>query len=165
MNYNVARPTIRSGDLLAFSSGSWRSWSDIKVNMVRIFTRSTYSHVGIAWVVSGRVFILEAVTPKLRIFPLSQRGEFYLLPLNAPWHGDTENVALSFVGYNYSYLEAAQGYLDRLETGRVGQCAAYVLQVMRHDGIDLGQRATPDAVVLAAQRRGASLLLVESDNG
>ena len=162
MNYTEARSTIRSGDLLAFSSGSWRSWNDIKVNMIRIFTRSTYSHVGIAWVVAGRVFILEAVTPKLRIFPLSQRGSFYLLPLAAPWHADTEHHALAFVGYDYSYLEAARGYLNRLEPGRVGQCAAYVLQVMGRDGVDLGRRATPDAVVMAAQIRGSTTTFVAS---
>lgn len=162
MKYADARHTIRSGDLLAFSSGSWRSWNDIKVNLVRIFTRSTYSHVALAWVVSGRVFVLEAVTPKLRIFPLSQRGDFFLLPLDAPWRDDTEESALASVGHNYSQRDAVKGFLNRLEPGKVSQCAAYVREVLLRDGIDLGLRSTPDAVVLAAQKRGSSTLFVEA---
>ncbi|PHX98297.1 MAG: hypothetical protein CK529_13670 [Rhodospirillaceae bacterium] len=63
MIYNAARPSVRSGDLIAQSGGSWLDWHGIKINLVRMFTRSTYSHVGVAWVVGGRVFMLEAVKP------------------------------------------------------------------------------------------------------
>ena len=150
MKYSSIRSDIRSGDLLAFSRGSWRTWNDIKANLVRIFTRSTYNHVGLAWVVSGRVFILEAVQPKLRIYPLSQRGEFFLIGLDASWRADTEEFALARVGYDYSQLDAVKGFLDCLEPGKVSQCAAFVLEVLRGDGTRLGMRATPDAVVQAA---------------
>lgn len=150
MNYSDARSSIRSGDLLGFSHGSWRSWDDIKASLTRIFTRSEYSHVGVAWVVAGRVFVLEAVKPKVRIFPLSQSGDFYLVNLNAPWSLDTEEFSLARVGYDYSEIDAVKGFLNRLESGKVSQCAAYVLEVLKKDGIDLGQRATPDAVIRKA---------------
>lgn len=163
MKYAAARPRIKSGDLLASSHGSWRSWNDIRTNLVRIFTRSTYSHVGLAWVVGGRVFVLEAVKPKLRIFPLSQWGDFYLVPLDASWRADTEEFALARVGYDYSDLDAVKGFLDCLEPGKVNQCAAFVMEVLRNDGLVLGQRATPDAVVQAAlEFEGAELVFVRS---
>lgn len=163
MKYSDVRPTIKSGALLAASHGSWRSWNDIRTNLVRIFTRSNYSHIGLAWVVGGRVFVLEAVKPKLRIFPLSQWGDFYLLPLDASWRSDTEEFALARIGYDYSDLDAVKGFLDCLEPGKVSQCAAYVIEVLRHDGTDLGRRATPDAVVQGAlARQGASLVFVEA---
>ena len=163
MRYADARPLVKSGDLLAFSGGSWRSWNDIKVNLVRLFTRSTYSHVGLAWVVGGRVFVLEAVRPKVRIFPLSQRGDFFLIRLDASWRADTEAFALARVGYDYSELDAVKGFLDCLEPGQVSQCAAFVLEVLRQDGTALGQRATPDAVVQAALAlQGATLMFVDS---
>ena len=161
MKYSTVRSSIRSGDLLASSHGSWRSWNEIRTNLVRIFTRSTYSHVGLAWVVGGRVFVLEAVKPKLRIFPLSQWGDFYLVPVDASWRADTEEFALARVGYDYSDLDAVKGFLDCLEPGKVSQCAAFVMEVLRNDGLVLGQRATPDAVVQAAlELEGAELVFV-----
>lgn len=163
MIYADARPGIRSGDLLAFSHGSWRTWSGIRTNLVRIFTRSTYSHVGLAWVVGGRVFILEAVKPKLRIFPLSQSGAFYWLRLGAPWAPNTEVFALSCVGTPYSDRAAILAFLDRLTPGSVQECAAYAAEVLRRDGIDLGPRATPDAVVQTALELGSAVNYVRPD--
>ena len=162
MDYAAARPSIRSGDLIAQSGGSWASWHGIKVNFVRMFTRSTYSHVGIAWVVGGRVFILEAVTPKLRIYPMSKIGDFYLLPTYANWADTTEHLALENVGVSYSERVAVKAFFKPLQEDDVRQCAAYALAVLRADGIKLGNRATPDAVVLAAMRRGADCTLINN---
>ena len=162
MNYAIARPLIRSGDLIAQSGGVWTSWHGIKVNLVRMFTRSTYSHVGIAWVVGGRVFILEAVKPKLRIYPMSKIGDFYLLPTYANWADTTEQLALEKVGVDYSEQVAVRAFFKPLQEDDVRQCAAYVLAVLRADGIKLGNRATPDAVVLAAMRRGADCTLINN---
>ena len=163
MKYQDIRDTIRSGDLVAFSHGSWKSWNDIKVNFVRMFTRSTYSHVGIAWVVAGRVLVLEAVKPKTRIFPLSLEGDFYLLPTGAKWGRTTEEFALDHIGVDYSEITAMEAFFHPLEFGNVKECAAFVREVMLRDGIDLGNRSTPDAVVKAAQELGAILITV--DNG
>ena len=160
MKYSDIRSSIRSGDLLAFSHGSWASWSGIKTNLVRIFTKSTYSHVGMAWVVGGRVFVLEAVKPLTRLYPLSQSGEFYLLPLNAPWGKETEEFALACIGTVYDDMAAILAFLNRLEPHNVRQCSAYVIETLYRDDIDLGPRATPDAVVLKAQERGAILTYV-----
>ena len=155
MNYSEARDSIRSGDLISQSHGDWTTWRGFKVNLVRIFTRSTYSHVGIAWVVGGRVLILEAVKPELRIYPMSRIGDFYLLPLQAQWSDFAEATALKNIGVDYSEIVAMQAFFGPLPEGEIRQCAAYALSVLRADGIDLGNRATPDAVVLAAMQRGA----------
>ena len=160
MDYTTARPLIRSGDLISQSHGDWTTWRGFKVNLVRIFTRSTYSHLGVAWVIGGRVFILEAVKPKLRIYPMSKIGDFYLLPLQAPWSEFAESMALKNIGVDYSEIVAMQAFFGPLQDGEVRQCAAYALAVLRADGIDLGSRATPDAVVLAAMQRGATCTLI-----
>jgi hypothetical protein len=162
VKYSDARPRIKSGDLLAFSHGDWKTWSGIKVNFVRIFTRSTYSHVGIAWVVGGRVFVLEAVKPKTRIFPLSQSGDFYLLPMFAPWREETEEFALTNIGVSYSELTAMKAFFGPLASGNVQECAAYAREVLKCDGIDLGELSRPDSVVQAAMELGAEILFVDS---
>lgn len=160
MDYAAARPLICSGDLVAQSHGDWTTWRGIKINLVRMFTRSTYSHVGVAWVVGGRVFMLEAVKPRLRIYPMSKIGDFYWLPMRARWCAAAESAALEKVGVEYSELVALRAFFGPLEEGNVQQCAAYALAVFKADGIDLGRRATPDAVVLAAMQRGATCTLI-----
>lgn len=163
MKYIQARPLIRSGDILAFSHGNWKTWSGIKTNMVRIFTRSTYSHVGIAWVVGSRVFVLEAVKPRLRIFPLSQSGDFYLIGTGVSWSFGTEEYALAKVGTLYSELAAMRAFFDPLEEGNVEQCAAYVREVLKYEGLNLGTRSTPDAVVAEALKlEAAEVIYVEA---
>ena len=160
MIYKEIRPLIRSGDLIAQSNGSWLTVAGIKTNLIRMFTRSTSSHVGLAWVVGGRVFMLEAVRPKLRIYPLSGIGDFYHLPLNVTWSEDTEEVALKNVGVTYSQLVAIKAFFGPLKENDVRQCAAYVLTVLRSAGVNLGTSAIPDHLVLKAMQAGSSCLLI-----
>ena len=162
MKYADARPMIKSGDLLAWTHRGWKTWHDFKVQMVRMFTRSEYSHVGVAWVVGGRVFALEAVMPLSRIYPLSKLGDFYLIPSDASWKPSTEQYALDHIGKEYSQLAAMAAPFKAAEKDRVDQCAAYTIQVLAQDGINLGYRAVPALVVGAALRRGKPLYSVEA---
>lgn len=162
MKYLEARPDIKSGDLLAFSHSGWWSWHDIKILLVRMFCRSEYSHVAIAWVVGGRVFAIEAVEPKARIFPLSKLGDFYWLRMSAPWSEKAEETALAHIGDNYSEITAMRAFFAPLDKGNTEECAALAITIAAADGINLGRRATPDAVVKAAQLIGAPLYYVEN---
>jgi hypothetical protein len=101
--------------------------------------------------------VLEAVKPHLRIYPLSHYKSFYLLNLMAPWLELTETFALSHIGSTYSEWIALQAFFRTLDKGNVQQCAAFVREVMLLDGIDLGDRSTPDAVVDAALALGAEI--------
>jgi hypothetical protein len=164
MNYAAARPRIQSGDLLAWSHRGWSTWHDFKVQMVRAFTQSEYSHVATAWVVGGRVLVIEAVMPLVRIYPLSKLGEFYWLPQRAPWMPETEEYALAHVGEPYSQLQAMQAFFHNLKPDGLWECAELALNIAKQDGIDLGDKATPTAVVRAAQARpNAVTYLVEPD--
>ncbi len=164
MNYSDIRKEIRSGDLLAWSHEGWSSWHDIKVQGVRMATRSNYSHVALPWVVGDRVFVLEAVMPLVRIYPLSKLGNFYWLPMHAPWKKETEELALSHIGDEYSQWQAIKAFFRKLDKGATQECAAYVTTVLNSDGINLGDRATPDAVVLAAQKLGSPLNYIINRN-
>lgn len=162
MNYADMRPSIRSGDLIAESGGGFKSWHDIKVSIVRMFTRSTYSHVGICWVVGKRVFVIEAVMPKTRIYPLSLIGDFYHLPMNATWSSEAEEFALSRIGTDYSQMTAMKAPFIELSDDNCEECAAFVHAILLHDGIHLEGRATPDQLIHAAQKRGSPVTLVEN---
>lgn len=160
MNYSDIRLKIKSGDLLAWSHRSWKSWNDIKIQIIRFFTQSEYSHVGIAWVIGGRVFVLEAVIPLIRIYPLSKSGEFYHIPLNCDWTDTVEEFALSHVGEEYSTLEAIKAFFGKVSHDSKWECAEYVIDVLKEAGINLGDKATPTAVVREGQLTGGSCTLV-----
>ena len=164
MKYAEARVHLKSGDLLAWSHERWGSWYDFKVQMVRVFTRSVYCHVGICWVVGGRVFALEAVSAGVRIFPLSRLLPFYWVPLRASWESEVEAWALRQVGEPYSQWQAVLAGLGLLKPGEdlIWQCAEYAAEVARRAGVELGADVTPNALVLAAQKlHGSVTHLVE----
>ncbi len=161
MEYTKCRPTIASGDLLAWSHRGWASFYDWKVQFIRFCMQSEYSHVGVAWCVGERVFVIEAVEPRARIYPLSKLGSFYHIPMFAPWKKETEEAALSFVGAEYKQLQAIKAFFTPLDRGNVSECAALAIEVLMHDGISLGTRATPDAVVREAQRLGNPTFFIE----
>lgn len=153
MNYQDARGKIKSGDLLAWSHRGWRSWYDIQIQLVRFFTQSEYSHVGVAWVTGGRVFVIEAVTPKVRIYPLSKLGEFYWVPDFIDWTPEVEERALGFVGTEYSKWEALAAFFGRTVDATRMQCAKLVCTIL---GIR-SSNITPSHVVNAALDAGLTL--------
>ena len=131
MKYSDARPAIRSGDVLAWSHRGWKSWYDIKLQLVRMWTRSEFCHVGVAWVVVDRVFVLEAVASGVRLMPLSQ-----LLPAawisRGIWNAECEKRALEALGSPYSYWDAIAGSIGKLDIGEDNrwQCSEYVSYVL-----------------------------------
>ena len=147
MLYDEIRDKIRPGDLIAFSNEKWGSKADLQTQIVRIFTRSEYSHVGIAWPIGGRVMILEAVVPRVRIFPLSYLLPFYWMPTQAPWSNDVEEYALARVGESYSKLEAIRGFFGLTRDNRRWQCAEYVRSILNRAGVPLDGPDTPTALV------------------
>ena len=167
MKYETeAREHIRSGDLLAWGHDRWGSFYDLKIQLVRMFTRSEYCHVGIAWAFGGRVFVLEAVSTGVRIFPLSRLLPFWWIPLRAVWESEVEAWAMRQVGEPYSEWQAVLAGLGLLKPGedRIWQCAEYAAEVARRAGVNLGVDVTPTAVVRAAQRLpGTVTHFVEAD--
>ncbi len=166
MKYIDARLAIRSGDALAWTHRGWNSWYDFKVQMVRVFTQSEYCHVGIAWVVAGRVFILEAVTAGIRIFPLSKELPFYWIPTSADWTETVEQYAMDQMGEPYSQWLAVQSFLGRENKSDEGtwQCAKYAKAVLTRLGFSLPGRATPSEVVHDLQALDRPVFLVEADD-
>jgi hypothetical protein len=161
MQYEDARPLIQSGDLLAWSHRSWASWYDLKVQAVRIFTRSEYCHLALAMVFGGRVWCIESVMPVIRIVPLSNlvgADGFYWVPMHKPMSAAEAEFALSKVSLGkYSQIEAMRAALAPLPDDNKGddrwECARFAIECRRKSGVELGPIDTPDAGVLAAQNR------------
>jgi hypothetical protein len=160
MIYSKAREQIRSGDILAWTHRSWKTWYDFKIQMVRLFTQSEYSHVATAWVIGDRVFVIEAVTPLVRIFPLSKLGSFYWIPTNCKWSDTAEEFALDKVGQGYSQLQAIQAFFGKVTNDDKWECAELASRIAEIDGIDLGKLYTPSAVVNKALENDFEMHLI-----
>lgn len=166
MRYDAHRQKIKSGDLLAWShrAGWFRSWYDFKINLVRLFTRSEYSHVGVAWVFGGRVFVIESVTPLVRIVPLSNLLPCYHVGVTGGWNDQAEFWALSHVGKaQYSQWEAVKavfGWNDRKNA--FTECAEFAHSVYDCAGLRVECRDTPTDLVLAVQRLGGAMTYLEA---
>jgi hypothetical protein len=160
LSYLTHRPSIRSGDLLAWTHRGLHSYYDLEVQLVRVFTRSEYSHVGLAWDIGRRVLVLEAVRPLIRIYPLSLLLPSYWLERAWDWtEGDVE-FALSKVGQRYSKWEAVKSFFGHVTPGLDArwQCAEYAAAVLAREG--LRAEPTPSDLVRAAQESGARLTLL-----
>ena len=69
MNYQQHRSNIQQGDVVAFQFAPWSIFSQV----ISIWTRSKFSHVGIVMKVHGRLAVIEALEGVgVRIHPLSR---------------------------------------------------------------------------------------------
>lgn len=155
MNYSDARPLICDGDVIALTHRRLKSWYDLQVMIVRFVQSSKYAHVAQVFAIGGRLFVLEAVTPLVRMVPLSHFAEegFDWIAMDTPMSAAEVEQALSLVGVGqYSKWQAILAFLGRLKLGAdlLVQCCEYVICNRRLSGIDLGPTATPSAVVDAA---------------
>lgn len=163
--YPDSRPSFRSGDIFAQSHGDLESWAGIKVIGVRVFTLSTYSHVGVIEYdpMDGHFYAVEAVRPEARRVLLSSIGSFYHLPIpKVRWTYATSRFVRSIIGSIYSQWNAIKAFFKPLPQGDVSECAALAREVLRHAGIDLGPMSRPDAVVQRALELGASLTYIKN---
>lgn len=164
LKYAEIRDLIKSGDLLAWSHERWGSFYDLKIQLVRMFTRSEYCHVGIAYVMNEKVWVLEAVSTGVRIFPLSRLTPFWWVALDVRWSDEAERWALKQIGEPYSTWQAILAGLGLLNPGEdsIWQCAEFAADLSRRCFVELGTDVTPTAVMRAAQRLpGRQTIFVE----
>lgn len=165
MKYAAIRNQIRSGDLIALTHTKWWSWRDLQIQAVRLFTESRFSHVGLAFVVGGRVWMIESVEPVVRMIPLSNLEEgFYWAPSNTSMCDAEIEFALALVGKGrYSKWEAIKAYFIAVRAIAKGnwECAKLVIYARRLSGVDLGNRATPSDVIQKSQENDAPVYFVE----
>ena len=166
MKYADFRENIVSGDLLAWTHKGWNSWYNFQIQMVRAFTQSEYSHVGIAWATGRRVFVLEAVVPFVRIYPLSMCENFYYIGMHKELSEEAEEFALSQIGELYSKIMCFKAFFGMITKGDSGrwQCAKYANEVLRANGIDYGNNFTPTSLVQAALEDGKDLMYLTTND-
>ena len=112
--YNSEREYMRSGDLIAWDKSRGGLLSKLTIFIIRLFTGSRYGHVGVVWVKAGRVFVVEAAQPEIKITPVSSLKEFFHIPTRVRWRKQYEEFLLSKVGLKYSIFDCIRAYLGTL---------------------------------------------------
>lgn len=168
MKYSDVRDKIKGGDIIAVSHSKWNSWYDIQIQAVRIFTESEYCHVGLVREDAGRLFVIESVTPFIRVKPLSEfiKDGFYWIPVNKPISDNELRFAMSEVGKGrYSKFQAIIAQLNMLPIGKDDkwECAEFCIVARAKSGVDLGNKATPSAVVKKLQEQGCPVYLIDKE--
>mgnify|MGYP001168845010 CR=1 FL=1 len=164
MKYADFRPLIKTGDLLAFSHTAKGTFYDFQIHMVRKATESEFSHVGIAYVANGRVFILEAIGSGVRMFPLSRYLPFYHVTNPIELSEKALNWAFETLGAEYEskLLMLVKSIVNiKLNDNKRFQCSEYVNGIYAENNQFLTDVDTPSAIVINAISKFGSLSFVE----
>jgi len=131
-SYTALRQEIRSGDLIAFRGNSWVS------QLIRHVTGGRHTHVGVAFWMRGRLFLLEAREGAgVQLRACSNVLPFDWIKTDISWTEKAETFAFRELGKSYSYLDAVRaGFGSRLK-GSGYICSEYAAEVqLRCGGVD-----------------------------
>lgn len=127
-NYTEYRTNIQSGDLLMWETRTVSSFTDFLLMLVQKILNTRYSHVGIAVETGGRMMVLEADVPEVRLVPISITTDFYHLPLAIKWRPEYKDFLYKELGKEYS-LWSTLKYVFRItrttKTWYCSELAAY----------------------------------------
>lgn len=133
--YQAYKSNIKNGDLLAFRG------KGLKAYLIRTFTRSEYSHVGIAYNPAGRVLMLDTIqNTGVRLSPVSQllHCQPVVIHTKINWEAQIEELAFAEFGKEYSTLDALRASLGlKTKSCNGWQCAEYVCAVLKKAGLNL----------------------------
>lgn len=160
--YTDYRDSLQSGDIVAWRENTHNIFS----RLIRFFTRSEYTHVGIVLVIKNRVFVAEARTPKVVLTPLSSRIPLYLIPMGMPLSNHAEEVLLKEIGVGrYSILEAIKSYLGANDPkDKKWQCVEFVKYVLEANSYPIVCKDLPTDLVFYLQQKGKTLLYLRESN-
>lgn len=164
VDYQDRRIRIKTGDLLVWKKDQHNKLSNFFLGTVRLFTRSEFAHVGIAWRFGNRLFVIEATIPQVRIIPVSVKDEFYHIPMDVTITPEAEEFIFAQIGKPYSVFDAVKAYMgNTLEDQDRYQCAELVMAFYRKVRVVLECLAIPEEVVHAVLSTSeTSITLVKS---
>jgi hypothetical protein len=105
VNYSEYRNNIKNGDLLVWSPGKIRSFTDFYLKMVGVLLRTKYVHTGIALWTNDRLFSFEANIPTVKLALLSDKNNFYHIPLDLDWKDKYTEFAYKELGKRYDLID------------------------------------------------------------
>jgi uncharacterized protein YycO len=166
--YSQIRKDIQTGDLLAWRTNSIGGASDALLSLYQKIFKAEFSHVGMAVVLGSRVFVVEAIPPVVRIYPLSLKRDFHLIKCNVEQKDSYIDFLFKWVGDDYSLLDLAKTCLGFSTSTQSFYCSELAADFYKYVGLidDASVGKLPqtlvDAVVQATKQEP---ILVSIDGG
>lgn len=153
------RSEIKSGDLIA-----WTSLSSFYLKVVRLFTFSEYTHVGIAVVDDdGTIHVVEATRPRVIMNKLDDRMPIYHIPMKVDMTKEAKELLQSYIGKKYSVLQAALSYINIHIDDDKWYCTELAYDFYSKLGYKFKKRLTPTKLIKeAVSKYGKELNYIES---
>lgn len=149
--YHALRHTIQSGDVIAFRRHLVSPGDSVGL----------YSHVAIAWVIGGRILLLESGSRAgAHIAVASQRlcGHCDLIRIKANWTISVEEWALSAAGRGPAYLMNFLASIGLHVRHGANISSLFVAAVLKRAGVHLSEQGyTPQALIDDLISLGAQL--------
>ena len=167
--YSEIKKEIKTGDLIAWDSPKYSSLLTFVLFLYQKITGTLYTHVGIVVKIGGRLYVVEAVPPMVRIFPLENHKRFYWIDatINAPAVKQL-NFLTAKVGKPYSILDMFKIYLNMENSKEDYYCSELAADFYTHFGYITDPEAgySPDTIVKAiSEREGVDVVKVLMDKG
>lgn len=125
--------TIHSGDLLA-----WKNDGTVLGNIVSYVTKGIYTHVGLAWTLHNRAYVLDAFWKGgVRLRYLGDNCPVDIIHTKIKWTKELEDDALSKLGKSYNYINAAMLGFDVTPNYDSEVCSLYASSILRKAGIQI----------------------------
>ena len=161
MQYNEIRSELKSGDIVFLAGDSFLS------KVVEYASPSKWSHLGVVWVTSGRVFLIDAAFKSgIRIIPLSHFKHFDLIQLHIDPTDESIEFMMSHIGEPYDIREAVLGWLSIPFINETGwQCVEFVDEFLKLNNIypDYAQKTPQKTVDFLLKTIKTSMIGVYND--
>lgn len=148
------KPLVKNGDLLFWRGKGFFAW------VIRLFTRSQYCHVGVAYYVAGILCVVEAKAKSgVRLVDITSENmpdAYISLPYYFRFGRDSELECLTYLGEPYGWVDALRAGLGLRDTSKGVECAEFAASVMRTMGMLMPTVKTPESVRLAAIQQGGT---------
>lgn len=153
--YSEFRKELKTGDLLAWDTTEIVTFFDFVLFLYQKILKAKYSHVGIVLRFGERVFVMEAVPPFVRVFPLSMLSNFSVIKTNLNSSNNPEvdrlycNALLKHSGKRYSLTDLIKGMFDMKPDDSSLYCSELALDFYRDIEYTTNEEAgiTPDTIV------------------
>lgn len=108
--YSEIRSELKTGDLIAWDDAELDSFFGIILYLYQKILKAKYTHVGVVVRIGGRVFIVEATPPEVRLIPLKMLTDFYHIKANVKANPQSQiKFLLATLGTTYSLWDMAKG--------------------------------------------------------
>lgn len=167
--YSEIKSKIKTGDLVAWDSPKYSSLLTFILFLYQKITGAVYTHVGVVVKIGGRLYVVEAVPPMVRIFPLENQKRFYWIDATVKGSASRQLGFLTArVGKPYSILDMFKIFLGMENSKEDYYCSELAADFYLHFGYITDPEAgySPDTIVKAiSEREGVDVIKVLMDKG